>query len=155
MSLTFARSIQHDAVPTYASVSFLSYNVSSKIAGIIIHVLFLFFLFICHGVTVGQQRMRSYMTLWCDTRSRPIWPKLAGSAPCPCPSSMKSAIGVRGGIFIFGSGIHISVPLPMPVFADKNPMGTTAPSSLLLLAVQQLKGPQAMKKMRRLRHFYS
>jgi hypothetical protein len=50
MSLTFARSIQHDAVPTYASVSFLSYNVSSKIAGIIIHVLFLFFFLFVMGL---------------------------------------------------------------------------------------------------------
>ena len=55
------------------------------------------------------------------TKSRPIWPKPAGSAPSPNPSRSDDskpaiAITVRGGIFIFSSGIHTSVPTVLYVF---------------------------------------
>jgi hypothetical protein len=76
------------ATPTYASV-LLCRTMSFM----------LFFFFIYHGVTffAASPTCDHLMT---RKRSRPIWPKLAGSKP---------AIAVRGEVFVFGSGVHTPV----------------------------------------------
>lgn len=97
VKLTLARSIQHDAMP-HLRISLLF--VVQCLQKSWHHSCFLFLLFII-GLLRG---VRSYDDAVAKQRSRPIQPKLAGSAPSPCPSVMEPAIAVRGGIFIFGSG---------------------------------------------------
>jgi hypothetical protein len=147
--------------PLTHQFSSLSYNVFSTI---------LFLSKIYDEVTVGQQCMRSYDDDVVAKRSRPIWPmaeahwfKLQSSAPSPSRSFDEAGnrcFAVRGGMFIFGSGIHTSV-LPHVFRCSRDSQtiilwGTivSSESSLLLLAVQKWTS-QAIKKMRRLRHFYS
>jgi hypothetical protein len=128
----------------------LSYNVFST-------VLFLS-LFLYDGVSAGQQRVSSYDDVVAKVQSD-LAKARVGSAPNPCPSSMKPAIDSRGGI---SYSARVYTPPHHSVSSDVRGQESYGYyctvlrlSSLLLLLIVVLQRTSGLKKMRQLRHFYS